>query len=544
MDVQGSGRWARRSAVRLLLVTLVVGATVAATAVTTASGRGAATVTLTLSYVGDYTPFDLQADEAGLNTQIYAAYDRVLAYDKNGKIVPYIGSVVSQTPSSITVKIRSGVKCPDGSTVDAKLVQQSLQRLIRVPKRSGFIAFYFGPGPYSVSAAPKANTVTFRTGTPYRHLAYGLGAPASIVICPAGFTALGSDDHALENKDYGSGPYSLVSAQHGVQIVLQKRANWNWGPFGRTAKDMADQVVYKPVTNTDTAVNLALTGDLDAIAVTTVGSSLDRMKASSDFWLQEVKDWGPGQNIVYNERPDHLTADKTLREALAMPISPADFQQAYQGLGHTQDSLLNPGMDCYDKSVAKSIPHGTVADARALLTKNGYTYKGSQLTTPDGRSVRLRVLSLTPNMNQVPDYLASVYGQLGVDVDTANLAQPFYGQNILAGNFDVGVSAGSQTIPAPGFRLAAMWGPTSQQGGTNLAASGPPAMNRQFRLALATLGKTSCQHFTNAIRMGFENVNWTQTFVQQTDVFYRKSKIADMWPEYRVLSLTTLKVKR
>src|SRR5690349_11237280 len=101
MEASHSARRPRRGRLlALLLTTVVVGATVTGTAVSTASGSGAATVNVTRAMNSvDYTILDIQKEEASQNTFAAGFYDRLVALNPKGDIVPYLG-----TPTKVTTK--------------------------------------------------------------------------------------------------------------------------------------------------------------------------------------------------------------------------------------------------------------------------------------------------------------------------------------------------------------------------------------------------------------------------------------------------------
>jgi peptide/nickel transport system substrate-binding protein len=503
----------------------------------TAFGRGSGAVTIVLPFnpgvtaQADFTTFDLQAEDLVGANFATGFYDRLMALGPNGLPTPWLGTPTSSTARAVTFKIRSGATCPDGSAVDAGVVRESFERLLTVPKRSNHLSFYFGPGPFAVSADVGKGTFTFRTGTPNRNLLYGFTAPGTIVICPAGFRALAANPQALETGAYGSGPYTLVSATHAIQVVMQKRAAWKWGPRGETAQDLADTIVLKPVPNIDTGVNQALTGDLDLISVATAGPNLDRMKASSDFASTVVRDWAPTHTLVFSQRPGTPTTNKALREALSMTIDRRNFMTAASsGLGTLLDSLLQPGMECYNKSVGSLIKDGSIDQAKQVLTSAGYTYRGSDLYDPAGERVKIRILVNISLIGSAGEYMQAQWSALGVDVDLAQLPVTAYAGQFVSLNFDAAPSALSQTFKAPGARLGLFWGLPFTNGGSGAVIAHDAALDREFRLALATTGQESCRHFTNAIKRGFQNYWWKPLYADLTYYFTRKAKIRSMWP--------------
>jgi hypothetical protein len=113
-----------------------------------------------------------------------------------------------------------------------------------------------------------------------------------------------------------------------------------------------------------------------------------------------------------------------------------------------------------------------------------------------------------------------------------------YNLAFLGGNFDVTFSANVAAVKnAVGARFFYWYGPSNENGGSNVSASGGPngdkVMDREFRLALGTLGDESCTHFNKAISIGLQHVYWKPILTQTTYTFYRKSKIKTWWPGWK-----------
>src|SRR6185312_6445928 len=99
--------------------------------------------------------------------------------------------------------------------------------------------------------------------------------------------ALAADPRALDSAIYGSGPYTLVSAAHGGDVVFQRRDEWKWGPQGTTAKNLPARVVIRFVDNDTTRANLLLTGGVDVGTI--AGADVDRLVASKQLDVQTAR---------------------------------------------------------------------------------------------------------------------------------------------------------------------------------------------------------------------------------------------------------------
>src|SRR5260370_39051703 len=117
------------------------------------------------------------------------------------------------TPDSISVLVKPGMTCSDGTPVTATVVKNSFQRMIDI--KAQYNTVNFGPGPYSATADDATSTFTFKTGAPFSDLVYGFidRFPGSLsgIVCPAGL----KNPELLPTKMFGAGPYTLVDAVHG-----------------------------------------------------------------------------------------------------------------------------------------------------------------------------------------------------------------------------------------------------------------------------------------------------------------------------------------
>jgi peptide/nickel transport system substrate-binding protein len=451
-----------------------------------AFGAEAAGDTVAVS-TADPIHLDVQVTAPGNVPQAFANYDYLVALDAKGGYKPYLATSWVQTPSTITFTLRKGVVCQDGHALTANTVLASFKRLIEVPKEVNAVPQDFGPGPYSISANPKANTFTLRVGTPYSALLAGFAEQP--ILCSSALAALQQDPKALQQQTYGSGPYKLVTWTKGDRIVDQLYDKWTWGPFGKTAAKLPKNLIYRVVPNATTAANLLLTGELDWAQIT--GPDIDRLK-SSKLALTTFPIYWPS-TLVFNQAPGKLTADPILREAISMTIDQNDWNQAAcLGLCKPATGIILPGERCYDPAVAKLLPVGGVDKAKALLQSHGYTYKGSQLTSPKGDPVSLRVRT-SPIFASGPDYLAAQLTKLGVDVDLQNVATQ-YGLGILRQDFDVATALTTNLSREPLVLQIYLYGATPAQGGLNIF--GPPndaKLNRMYHEAARTVGAVNCK---------------------------------------------------
>jgi peptide/nickel transport system substrate-binding protein len=444
----------------------------AARSVGVGDGRRAGLPTLNLRLTGDWSTFDLQVDMRNSVVPVVTPlYDRLLGWSKDySNVVPYLATSWKQTSKSITFNLRRDAKCTDGHVLNAVDILNSFKRLIQVPKRAGSIVTSsiggWGPGPYHLHANVAKATFSLSLDSPWREkLSLFANMP---VICPAGLAAVSADPHALETAAYGSGPYTLVSATHGDQIVYKLRPDWSWGPPGTSAKTMPDTLVYKVVTNDTTAANLLLTGGLDIAVIN--GSDIGRLLDDGSLAHKEQAVYTP-HTLLFNMRAGRPFADdEKLREAIMTAVDPQAWNvAALDSRGARATSIFRKGAECYSAKAARLLPTPSLDRAKQLLASDGWTLSGGKLTK-EGQALRLNLLTAT-TMQNGPEYLLNVLNNLGIDVTLNNGPTSQYGVSFLSGNFDIMVLRASTSIPFPGPGYANEVGAPTPAG-TNAAFTG------------------------------------------------------------------------
>jgi peptide/nickel transport system substrate-binding protein len=291
---------------------------------------------------------------------------------------------------------------------------------------------------------------------------------------------------------------------------------------------MPDTIVYKVVPNDTTAANLFLTGELDVGEV--AASERPRLIASGKFWLGYERSKITTTYLAFNTRRP-LLADVTLRTALTMVMSPKTYDTAVNGANSgnvINATFVTPAGDCHDPNAAKLLPQGTVAAARAVLTRRGYTYRGEDLYTPGGDKVSFEFLGSPVTTGVGGEYVVSQWKKLGVDVQLRNLERAIWGGRILVGNFDATVLAFGAAYPSPGSGIGWISGPYPPDG-NNLGVPRNAKYEREIELAKQTSGEARCQHWINAARMLVNNRWFIPLFARATPYFVRKGIGYQRW---------------
>ncbi len=177
----------------------------------------------------------------------------------------------------------------------------------------------------------------------------------------------------------GSGPFILKEFKLDQEAVTVRNDKyWATTPY-------LDGVTFKVITDHSQAVNALKAGDID-YASQIVGEAVQLVRDDQNLKLLET----PGLHIayLYMNQVNGATADKRVRDAIAMAINREDLVQGVYPYGEAQVGSipLPPGSWGYDASLQGAIPEYNPEKAKALLTEAGY---------PDGLTLNLYI-SNTP----------------------------------------------------------------------------------------------------------------------------------------------------
>ncbi|MBX3086164.1 MAG: ABC transporter substrate-binding protein [Anaerolineae bacterium] len=323
----------------------------------------------------------------------------LVTYDpKTLKPIPALAEswTVSDDGLVYTFKLRSGVTFQDGSTLDAKDVKYSLDRLARRETGTSYTAGLVlsavvgwadvrPPAPPAVGEGtptpepPKAAdslsgvaivddmTVSITLKAPQSAFLNRLTLPGAFII-PEG----AGEAEGFAQKPIGSGPYKVAEFTPQQQVVLEANDSY-WGGAPEVKK-----VVIRVIPEQSVQVVEFEAGNLDIVVVPE--SDLPRIRGDEKLKTELVEI--PTLSL-FNLRVnlnDPQLKDARVRRALAMAIDRQTIiDTVLQGQGVPANGLYPPGLSAYDPSFAPLAynPEG----AKALLAEAGY---------PNGITIELR----------------------------------------------------------------------------------------------------------------------------------------------------------
>ncbi len=421
---------------------------------TTASGGGATTAASTpapaddafdpngtLRYVYSVGPSSFDPSKASSsfdNVALWITYDRLVHMSPTGDAVPGLATdwTFSADGTSLTLKLREGVKFQDGSALTADVVKANLDRNKAGVSKGDLAAVT------SVDVVDPL-TVKLNLGAPGGALPLVLTDRAGAIVSAAGIA-----DPGLDLKPSGAGMYKVVEYQKDAKIVYEAWDGY-WDPSAVKAK----RIEFLILPDNVAAWNAIQSGAADAGLI--VPSQVEEAK-SAGFNLLVGSSLG-FFHVQFNRSKPYLD-NPEVRKALQMAT---DTDALIEGiaLGKGQQS----------KQV---FPKGYWAHVDALDDPNFLPYdpaKAKQMLKDAGVPEGQKYTAIVPSTNVYPalaEAVKDMWKDVGIDlelrpVDAVQTAPIFYSQQ----EGDVLVSVfGGRADPAQTLSLLFTAGPIQNPG--------------------------------------------------------------------------------
>jgi peptide/nickel transport system substrate-binding protein len=314
------------------------------------------------------------------------AYDKLISIDDKGEFGPELASEWSQDGQTISMTLKDGVTCSDGTPFTASTAADNIN-FIGDPANQSPLAQFVPPG-ITATADDAAGTLTVSLPSPAPFALNGLAyAP---MVCEAGL----KDRSTLKDGSSGTGPFVLDEVVPGDHLTYKLRDGYTWGPNGATTaeKGMPDEVVLKIVPDMSTTANLLLSGGLNAGIVT--GPDADRLEGSGLF--NEELPALVGEQF-YNQAAGRPTADPAVRMALTQALDLdqlRDVITSKQGTDATSLTVNAPAA-CPGDSVTGHRPEHDPQAAADALDQAGWTLGSDGVRAKDGQELQLSLLYST-----------------------------------------------------------------------------------------------------------------------------------------------------
>lgn len=350
--------------------------------------------------VDDFDPHK-SAGESGAKQMFDAIYDTLVRQSPDGArggMLPALASSWDQSPDSVTLQLKDGLTCTNGSPLSATGIVRSLERLADPSTGSPYASRIFGPaGPSSIMGDDDANTITIELNEPYTYLLEGLSF--AYIICPDGL----DDPDGLSTDPAETGPYEVTDLNRGDSYTLTRKDSAAVDDLDHMPKTIKMRVVNDDTTR----ANLIDTDQVNIASI--LGRDAERLEATRESIP------GPAflaDSLLFNQADGLPGADPEFRRAVAMAVDPVAYSKAATfDLGEAIDTQYTPNMECYRESNGDVTPKFDSDAAKTALKEAGYLGGDKEAT--------IRLLGYDAQ-NSGPDLIADSLRGLGLKVDVSN----------------------------------------------------------------------------------------------------------------------------
>ena len=296
-------------------------------------------------------------------------YDTLAAYDANGKPVPNLAKSwdISADGLTYTFHLHDGIKCNDGSPLDANDVKYTMDRDLD-PKGGSIMKGAFGP----ISSVEVVDPLTakFTLSKPFAAFVGFQAGPMAAIICK-GNQKLG--DAYGSTKAIGPGPFMVKEWVKGDHMVLVPNPNYvNYGrPSENKGPPKVDELIIRHMPEAQARLAALDTGEVQIAAPPL--EDVDTVKKSPKLKLVVAEN--TGETIFFEfttTRPPFN--DERGRKAVAYAIDPeAAIDIIFGDLSKREHCAVGPGVFGNDEDWCKTVGIGhDTKKAKELLAELGY----------------------------------------------------------------------------------------------------------------------------------------------------------------------------
>jgi peptide/nickel transport system substrate-binding protein len=428
-------------------------------------------------------------------------YDQLVNVDQNGKLVSGLAEKWEASTTQATFTLRKGVTCSDGSPLTATAVAANISFVGDPKNASSRMGVYVPPGT-TAKGDDAAGTVAVTSPMPHSFLDRTIGALH--IVCDKGM----KDRTLLKQGAEGTGMFTVTEAVSGDHYTLERRKDYAWGPGDWKAdqQGLPDKVVLRVVSNESTAVNLLVSGEVNAASV--VGPDQQRLQAQKLLQKDVMAMFG---ELWFNQKPGLPGAEVEVRRALTQALDLDQLAQVLtSGTGKRATGLVAPGLTpCEQDTISAKVPSHNLDAAKQTLDAAGWKAGADGIRAKDGKKLAMSLYYTTEvgtTMQATAELTQKFWSAAGVEVTAKGATQAELGQVIVGGqgSWDAGIVPLNVSLPS---ELVGFFSGPTPPNGTNFASLQNAKYTAAVQAASAVAGTGGCAKWAEAEQALVENVD-------------------------------------
>lgn len=364
---------------------------------------------------------------SGLTARL-AVYDTLTKRDDNGEYQPYLAESVEGNADGTewTVRVRAGVKFHDGTPLNSAALKRGFDGYLKGP-RSALL-----PNLQDVTMEVVDDmTVKYLVQPGHFSIPALLAGPVGMPFSPDAADSLGAD-YAF--KPAGTGPFKVVSASPGADIVMERNPEY-W----QTGLPYLDSITFRALPDEEARALSLEAGDVQAAeslrlnAMPVVFESLEGVAVYPGLATTLS-----GTLLNTTKAP---TDDVRVRQAFAHALDTEQLVAVVAGEFADQveimTQLVSKESPYYSEQAADEYPKYDPEEARALLDEYISDPSRSDGKSP-GSPVALEYsCTNVPSLQEQALVMSSMLGDVGFEVSIVPKEQIVQFQDAVAGNYQV-----------------------------------------------------------------------------------------------------------
>ena len=359
-------------------------------------------------------------------------YERLLAIDPEGNLVPYLAEGYEVAPDglAVTLTLRPGKTFHNGDPVDSAAVKDLFDRWIGPESDYGETFFVNVTG----VEAPDERTVVLRLKERDSNAYYGLAYVFSPIVNIGALEA--NPEEYGKSVVVGSGPFVFDEWAGDSVTVVRNEGYGGPPPFvANQGAPYLDAITYTWLPDQSTRTINLESGDFD-IVEKPAPQDVARLEANPDVVV--VKQ--PQTSLLYlgfNFKREAVLGDRRVREAIYRAVDrDTIIDRLLFGLATPAYSPVVPHDPDHWPEAETLYPHD-IAAANALLDEAGWTMEGD-VRTKDGTPLALNLIIISNSEQElVAQVIQEQLGEIGVQVDIEVLDKGTHQQRQLDGEYDL-----------------------------------------------------------------------------------------------------------
>jgi peptide/nickel transport system substrate-binding protein len=359
--------------------------------------------TLNVGLIAEPTTMDPLTSTSLYDTDIMVnMYDTLLKYDEKNAIQPQlVASYAYESPTALTLKLRTGVKFHDGTPFNADAVLFNLNRFIADKASPRYTDVE------DIAAVVKVNDsqVQIKLKQPFAPLLNALTGDVGMMLSPTAVRKLGTK---LGNTpvDVGSGPFVFGEWIKGDHLLLKANPNYWKKDTDGSQLPYLQSIRYRTITDA-TVMYSNLETDQIQVASNLDPNNVEQIKANSNLTYRQIP--SPGfQSLQLNISQPPLN-NVHVRRAIALGVNRQEIlDHVLKGVGFVAHGPLSPASWAYDKQYS-GLSYDP-AKAKAELAQSGLSNvsftllftSGDPTTTQEVQFLQsqLQAIGITMNLKQ------------------------------------------------------------------------------------------------------------------------------------------------